>query len=154
MEKSVESLKQELEQMFDEMLRQIKLFKKKTYSPAFLRAYDSYRELLSGVSSCCADMGEEALTEFAEIIPEYAYQKIQKFSKRDQEKYALNFNLAMVVYVVPVFIHTRDPLCEMLAEMMVQEWNQIKVTKMEIGMSDYEKISSGFKRSWFSFSRH
>ena len=29
MEKSVESLKQELEQMFDEMLRQIKLFKKK-----------------------------------------------------------------------------------------------------------------------------
>lgn len=35
MEKSVESLKQELEQMFDEMLRQIKLFKKKTYSPAF-----------------------------------------------------------------------------------------------------------------------
>ena len=38
MEKSVESLKQELEQMFDEMLRQIKLFKKKTYSPAFLVA--------------------------------------------------------------------------------------------------------------------
>lgn len=29
MEKSVESLKQELEQMFDEMLRQIKLFKKR-----------------------------------------------------------------------------------------------------------------------------
>ena len=151
MEKSVESLKQELEQMFDEMLRQIKLFKKKTYSPAFLRAYDSYRELLSGVSSCCADMGEEALTEFAEIIPEYAFQK---FSKRDQEKYALNFNLAMVVYVVPLFIHTRDPLCEKLAEMMVEKWNQKKVTKMEIGMSDYEKISSGFKRSWFSFSRH
>ena len=149
MEKSVESLKQELEQMFDEMLRQIKLFKKKTYSP-----YDSYRELLSGVSSCCADMGEEALTEFAEIIPEYAFQKIQKFSKRDQEKYALNFNLAMVVYVVPLFIHTRDPLCEKLAEMMVEKWNQKKVTKMEIGMSDYEKISSGFKRSWFSFSRH
>ena len=124
MEKSVESLKQELEQMFDEMLRQIKLFKKKTYSPAFLRAYDSYRELLSGVSSCCADMGEEALTEFAEIIPEYAFQKIQKFSKRDQEKYALNFNLAMVVYVVPLFIHTRDPLCEKLAEMMVEKWNQ------------------------------
>ena len=49
--------------------------RKKTYSPAFLRAYDSYRELLSGVSSCCADMGEEALTEFAEIIPEYAFQK-------------------------------------------------------------------------------
>ena len=141
MEKSVESLKQELEQMFDEMLRQIKLFKKKTYSPAFL-------------SSCCADMGEEALTEFAEIIPEYAFQKIQKFSKRDQEKYALNFNLAMVVYVVPLFIHTRDPLCEKLAEMMVEKWNQKKVTKMEIGMSDYEKISSGFKRSWFSFSRH
>lgn len=154
MEKSVESLKQELEQMFDEMLRQIKLFKKKTYSPAFLRAYDSYRELLSGVSSCCADMGEEALTEFADIIPEYAFQKIQKFSKRDQEKYALNFNLAMVVYVVPLFIHTRDPLCEKLAEMMVEKWNQKKVTKMEIGMSDYEKISSGFKRSWFSFSRH
>ena len=120
----------------------------------FLRAYDSYRELLSGVSSCCADMGEEALTEFAEIIPEYAFQKIQKFSKRDQEKYALNFNLAMVVYVVPLFIHTRDPLCEKLAEMMVEKWNQKKVTKMEIGMSDYEKISSGFKRSWFSFSRH
>ena len=35
MEKSVESLKQELEQMFDEMLRQIKLFKKKTYSQLF-----------------------------------------------------------------------------------------------------------------------
>lgn len=106
------------------------------------------------MSSCCADMGEEALTEFAEIIPEYAFQKIQKFSKRDQEKYALNFNLAMVVYVVPLFIHTRDPLCEKLAEMMVEKWNQKKVTKMEIGMSDYEKISSGFKRSWFSFSRH
>ena len=37
---------------------------------------------------------------------------------------------------------------------MVEKWNQKKVTKMEIGMSDYEKISSGFKRSWFSFSRH
>ena len=54
-----------------------------------------------------------------------------KFSKRDQEKYALNFNLAMVVYVVPLFIHTRDPLCEKLAEMMVEKWNQKKVTKMK-----------------------
>ncbi len=145
----MEDFKQELEQLFDEMIRQIRLFKKKTYSPAFLRAYDQYRELFSRISIWCADAEEEEIASLARIIPEYAYQKIQRLSKRDKEKFALNFNLTMVVYIVPLFRYTKDPYCERITEQMVSSWNQMKVTKMEIGMSDFEKISSGFKKSWF-----
>src|SRR5699024_12809580 len=40
----MEELKQELEQLFDEMIHKIQLFKKKTYSPAFLEAYQDRSE--------------------------------------------------------------------------------------------------------------
>ena len=43
----MEELKQELEQLFDEMIHKIQLFKKKTYSPAFLEAYQDHRNLFS-----------------------------------------------------------------------------------------------------------
>lgn len=145
----MEDLRQELEQLFDEMIRQIRLFKKKTYSPAFLQAYDQYQELFGRIAAFCADARDGEMAALAQVIPEYADQKMQKFSKRDREKFALNFNLTMVVYIVPLLIHTRDPYCEKLAEQMVAAWNKKKVTKMEIGMSDYEKISSGFKKFWF-----
>nr|WP_296262920.1 hypothetical protein [uncultured Merdimonas sp.] len=145
----MEDFKQELEQLFDEMIHQIRFFKKKTYSPAFLQAYDQHQELLTRVSAWCAEAEEEEISSLAQIIPEYAYQKMQKLSRRDKEKFALNFNLTMVAYVVPLFRYTRDPYCEKITEQMVSFWNQKKVTKMEIGMSDYEKISSGFKKSWF-----
>ncbi|HJB86973.1 MAG TPA: hypothetical protein H9766_06395 [Candidatus Dorea faecigallinarum] len=149
----MEELKQELEQLFDEMIHKIQLFKKKTYSPAFLEAYHDHRDLFSRISAACS--GEEAIpsSELAEVIPEYAYQKMQKFSRRDREKFALNFNLTMVAYIVPLFMYTRDPVCEKLAEDMTLSWNQKQVTKMEIRVSTYEKIAAGFKKSWFSFGR-
>ena len=47
----MEELKQELEQLFDEMIHKIQLFKKKTYSPAFLEAYQDHRDLFSRISA-------------------------------------------------------------------------------------------------------
>ena len=50
----MEELKQELEQLFDEMIHKIQLFKKKTYSPAFLEAYQDHRNLFSRISAACS----------------------------------------------------------------------------------------------------
>lgn len=149
----MEEFRQDLELMFDDMLHKIPLFKKKTYSPAFLQAFEQYRGLLGKISDQCAREGAEKADALASVIPDYALQKMQKLSRRDQEKFSLNFNLAMVAYVVPLFLYPRDPECEKLAEKMVSEWNAAKVTKMEIRLSTYEKIAAGFKKSWFSFGR-
>lgn len=148
----MEKTKDNLEKLFDDMLRQINQFKRKTYSDAFLKGYDSHKEVFENIIGECSrrESAEQEilLDELSAVIPDYAQDKMEKFSKRNKEKYSLNFNLAMVVYIVPMFVYTKDPFCNQIAEKMVARWNENKVTNMKIRKSDFERIDGGFKKKW------
>lgn len=144
----MEETTKELERLFDDMLKLIPKFKQKTYADAFLKGYESRKDLFERIVSEVAGGEEATVLRLASVIPDHAEEMMNKFSKKEREKYALNFNLAMVVYVVPMFLHTREPACEKLADTMIEVWNSRKITKMAIGKSDFERISKGFKGKW------
>lgn len=144
----MEETAKELEQLFDEMLKQIPRFKRKTYADAFLESYEARKELFVQIASEVSDNDEEKILQFASAIPDHAEEVMHQFSKKEREKYSLNFNLTMVVYVIPMFLYTREPGCEKIADQMIELWNSRKITNMTIGKSDFEGISKGFKGKW------
>lgn len=144
----MEETAKELEQLFDDMLKQIPRFKQKTYADAFLEGYESRKELFERIASETSEDEEVMISQLASVIPNHAEEMMNRFSRKEREKYSLNFNLTMVVYVIPMFLYTRQPDCEKIADSMIEIWNSRKITNRSIGKSDFEGISKGFKGKW------
>lgn len=147
----MENIKRDLEQLFDEMLEQVKFFKRKTYDGIFKSCYNKYGKTIDAMGTLCGEASEEerdALVEqLAFIIPEYASGKMQYLSKSRKERQAVDFNMNMAVYIVPLFTYTHNQYCERVAERMVLVWNEKEVTSLTLGQSGYDDIAGGFKRS-------
>ncbi|HIW21866.1 MAG TPA: hypothetical protein H9887_07610 [Candidatus Dorea intestinavium] len=145
-----ERLKKRLTEYFDEMLTMTPKFKKKEYDAIFSAMLDEYGEdikeissLFEGLSSAQEDL---LLNEIAEVIPTYAKEKMEKLSKRGQNKEAIEYNLAMAVYVVPGLSYTKNEKLVKIAEKTVEKWNAMGVTSLELGLSTYEDITGGFRK--------
>lgn len=145
-----DSIKEELTALFDEMLMNRKKFKKKLYSDAVEEARQAYAGTINSIITCLQDAEgtdkDELLNELADAIPKHAYDKIQGVKKINREKYAVDYNLNMAAYVVPVLNYTRNEDCMALTQKMVERWNERKVTPLTLSHSTYEDIASGFDR--------
>lgn len=143
----MEATKEVLEAMFDEMLASVHLFKKKTYADTFKKFWDKYKGIIDDISKHYeeAEDKEALLDELACVIPDYAYQKMQKMPKRQRQVHAIDYNMTVVVYVVPVITYTKDAVCDKLAELLTQKWNQKDICNLTIGRTSYEELCSGFK---------
>ena len=140
----------ELISLFDEMLTHIKEFKHKTYNNIIEKAYDKHKDLISRISRICEEADDEEraalIEEIAGVIPAYAYERMQKEPKRSRERYSVDYNMNMAVYVVPLLTYTHDTYCEAVAKKMVKIWNEKQVTTLTLGLSSYETIAGGFKK--------
>lgn len=152
----MEKIEERLITLFDEMMSHTKEFRKKSYETVFREGFSKYQELPKDISDAIAKEPEgekEALIEhFANVIPEHASKKIEE-EKKTKKKYvaerdAIDYNLNIVVYVVPILNYTKDTNCEAVARRMVELWNEKKVTPMEISYSTFESISGGFQKKF------
>lgn len=146
----MEDTKKELEAFFDEMLGNIKYFKKKSYQSVFEESYEKYSGLFQNLQSYCEGMAEqnaqdELIRETASVIPNYAIQKLKDIPKHKKAALSIDYNMTMAVYIIPMFTYRGFSVNERIAEQMVKLWNEEKVTGSNIQMSTYEKIESGFK---------
>lgn len=148
----MEQTKQELIQLFEEMLTEIKHFKRKTYNDIFKTCYDKYKSTVEAVAALCEEAPETeraaVIEELALTIPCHAAEKMQGISKSKKERFSVDFNMNMAVYVVPVFIYTQNEFCRETARRMVELWNEKKVTRLTLGHSSYDEISGGFKKGF------
>lgn len=142
-------IKRELEELFDHMHEQNSLFKRKTYADVFVREYEEHRNIFDMIILQCQQAGEsekaDMINGFASVIPDYIERKMMTYSKRVREKHSLDYNMTMVVYIIPMFLYTKNADCEKIAENIITQWNDRKITNMTIGKSDFDSLLQGFK---------
>ena len=146
----MEKIKKELTDLFEEMLPKVSSFKRKTYQGLFEEGFEKYKGVISSICELLSsknDVERKQMTEeLAGVVPEYAYEKIQCIPKAKKERTAINYNLNMAVYVIPILTYTREENCRRLAEHMVGLWTEKKVSSLTLSMSSYEEIAGGFKK--------
>lgn len=145
-----ETIRNNLEQLFEEMVVETPKFKAKSYESVFMNCYEKYEKTFEELENLCADAAEEErmelVKEAAGVIPDYARGKMQALPKRKKEGAKIDYNLSMAVYVVPAMNYGRNKYCPEIAKEMVRLWNEGDVTTLKLGNATYEDISSGFKR--------
>lgn len=139
-----------LQEMFDEMLTHVKEFRKKTYNEVFEAGYSKYRAdlvELEGLLACEEEPEKAMLIErLAQVLPSYAYEKIQEKSKKEKERMGVDFNINMVVYIVPFINYSKNEECIKLAHRIVELWNEKKINSLTLSYSTYEEIAGGFRK--------
>lgn len=133
--------------LFDDAMEKVGAFRKKTYEEAFRNLYDEYKDLVESLLAFCSESTDgKNLKAAAAVIPEYAQEKMKDASKREQKKLAMDMNLVMAVYVVPMITYTRSQTGDQLAVEMVHLWNERNITGLILSKSSYEAVAQGFHK--------
>ncbi len=145
----MEKIKEELLILFDDMLSQTGSFKKKTYKGIFEQAYEKHKGVVSDILALCegkTDEEREKITdELADVLPDHAGERLQDIPKIKRERASIDYNMNMVVYVVPILTYTKEENLERLAEKTVKRWNEKKMNSLTLSISSYETIAGGFR---------
>ncbi|QDW74081.1 hypothetical protein FND36_08595 [Lachnospiraceae bacterium KGMB03038] len=148
----MEKIRTDMIQLFDEMLTKVKAFRRKTYNGLFEKGFKQFKDVITEITSLCEETEEEnreaLLEELAGIIPEYAGELMMKQPKRTRERLAVDYNMNMAVYVMPILTYTKDEFCIEMCKRMVEIWNDKKVTTLTLSYATYDDIFAGFKRKW------
>lgn len=121
-------------------------FSKKVYENSFENLNERYKSTVAKIIETCekADEKDKVIEEISSIIPNILQDKLKAVSsKRKRESLQLDYNTAMVTYIVPVLIYSRNDSCEMIVDRMLIKWN--KISKLTLQKAHYEEISGGFK---------
>lgn len=144
---TMEELKQKLVEFFVEMLDYRQYFKKKYYEDTFKKCYEDHRELLASIIETCekAEDKDAVIEELSGAIPDYAHGQINaKKRKSAREGLMIDYNMAMVTFVVPILGYSENESSSAMIDRMIEKWNQDPVT-MKISRSDFESLKGGFK---------
>lgn len=142
-----EEMKDGIRRFFDEALEKVGAFRKKTYEEAFHNLYHTYEELLGSLLLYSDEPADESgWNDIVSVIPDYAQEKLNEISKREQKKTAMDMNLIMAVYVIPMITYTRSQTGDRLAEAIINLWNERNVTGLTLSKSSYDKIAQGFHK--------
>lgn len=136
-----------LPELFEEMLGQIKYFKKKTYQDVFESLFEKHRSLLSDIQKSYEE-DEGFIEEAAGIIPDYAKEQLSQLTKRQKEMKMVDYNMCMAAYIVPLLKYSRQEGPSRLAKEMVIRWNKAKMMPLVLKESSYEEIAGGFRRGF------
>lgn len=142
-----EEMMEKFQELFDKALENVGDFRKKTYEKAFSTLYDEYKDLVESLLVFCGEpTDEKSLKTVAAVVPDYAQEKMKDASKRDQKKLAMDMNLIMAVYVIPLITYTRSQTGDQLAEEMVSLWNERNITGLTLSKSSYDAVAQGFRK--------
>ena len=148
----MDKIKEELIQLFDGMMPQIKSFKRKQYAGVFEEGFAEHKGVLAGITELCAEKTEEEcepiIEELASVIPDYAYDKFHKEPKMVRNRLEVDYNMNMAVYVIPILTYTHEAGCEKVAKRTVELWNEKPVTSLTLGQASYEEIAGGFRKGF------
>ncbi len=148
----IDSIREGLITLFDEMLVRGGEFKRSSYAGVMESARRRYKDTLDEIIQCYSETPKEeraALTgKLAPIIPEYAYEKMQLVKKRDRDRVCVDYNMNMAVYVIPLLNDSKQEDCIALTEKIVELWNEKGITNMHLKHSTYEEVAGGFERKF------
>lgn len=138
-----ENLHSDMTALFDKTLHY--KFHKKTYRSDIEELKRTEGELLKLIAGLCNE-SDESLHEIAGYVPKYVCEQLGSVSsKRKREIAALDYNMNMVSYFVPLMGEIPSLRAGELTKEMVNIWNQ-KMPEYKIGVSTVAGIEGGFKK--------
>ena len=145
----MDQFREQLILLYDEMFEKIDKFNRGSYNNIFLEAFRKYEDLVLNIETYLEDIPREErkkkIDEIARILPVYVKEKITSLPDKERKSLEVNYNMNMVVYVLPILSYTHENYCEKVSKRIVEIWNEMKVTSLNIGYSTYESIAGGFK---------
>lgn len=133
--------------LFEDAQIQTKNFNRQSYEESFEAFYKKNKELLITLNQLMEETPDKEafVSELSCVLPDYVKEKltgIEKKSKRSN--LVMDYNLALVTYVLPVINYGRDDNYKMISDAIVKKWNQ-EVAKTAVKNASFEQISGGFK---------
>lgn len=137
-----ENLHSDMIALFDKTLS-LK-FQKKTYRADIEELKHSERELMKQIAKIC-DESENSLNEIAGYLPQYVSEQLGLIaSKRKREIAAMDYNMNMVSYFVPLMGEIPSLRARDFTKKIVDIWNE-RMPEYKISCSTAAGIESGFK---------
>lgn len=140
----------ELNESLNSLLKDAKLemgeFNRKSYEERFNAFCNKHASTLGELEKYYYAENEslEMLEELAASFSEYAHSELELLKKRKRELAMVDYNLAMVSFVFPMFSNRRTTFMDVFADKCVLAWNE-KFPKTKIEKSTQEAIQGGFK---------
>lgn len=117
------------------------------FTRIYNRIYQKYEVMfreISDAAETAEDRGAE-INKIAAFIPEYVQGVLLKgASKRKADVLLVDYNMQMVVFVLPMFNQTELEACKEVSNAMVKIWNQ--TFSVSIGNTEINQIQTGFKQ--------
>ena len=143
-------IKEQLILLYDEMFEKVDKFNKQSYNNIFLNAFRKYEDLVEGITDLLEDTPKEdrknIIDELASVLPVYVKDKVSNLPQKEIRSLEVNYNMNMVIYVLPVITYSHENYCEKVAKRIVEIWNEMNVTSLNLSFSTYESIAGGFKK--------
>lgn len=141
------NIKERLVAFFDEVTEKNVGKSKLDFSKIFDRLYKEYEELFSAISEEVESASDRTLKidEIASYIPDYVGDTILKnVSKRKADVLMVDFNMQLVVFILPMLNQTNLDGCKEVGARLVELWNQR--FSVNIGNTEYNQINTGFQQ--------
>lgn len=140
-----ENIQSELISLYNETAEYAKRFQKKSYDTDMEELEMKHRALLGKIRDAYEE-SETSFLEMASVIPTHVSAMLSGFtSKRKREFAALDHNMNMVSYFVPLLGEIVSVKSKEFTQKMVEIWNQ-KMPDNKIGYSSKASIQGGFKK--------
>lgn len=125
-------------------------FKRSRYEAAFLKYYEDslyiYEALETGYNNAIDK--EQYLVNMAEELADKAGKELAECTRRSKkESLMMEFNLRMVVYVLPGILKFKGNSSEPLSEAILKAWKE-HFPETNISSASFEEIESGFHKKW------
>lgn len=125
-------------------------FKRKVYPVAFKAYYEKNLVTYQAIETYLetAEDREGFLKKLGSLVAEVAGEQIDQCKKKAQrEKLLTDYNLCLVVYVLPGILEFKGSSSEQVADAVVAAWKERFPTTNLQGAS-FEQINSGFERKF------
>lgn len=145
----MENVTRSLTEMYDDMLGYLNKFKHNDYQSIMEEMQAKYSTLIEECRRMYTESEnqEEVLHILSDAVADHVIELMEQVPKRKKEVKAVDYNMVMAVYFIPSFRYTHSPECEVIAENIVNVWNEKKVTPLVLQCSSYDDVQGGFKKN-------
>lgn len=125
-------------------------FKRNLYEDAFEKYCQKHEQTFAAIEAGYHQVidKEQFIANMAAALAEKAKEAIEEQSKKSKrDQMLMDFNMCMVVYVLPGIRHFKGDSSEVLAEAVLKAW-KTAFPKTKVKSTTYEEIQEGFKRKY------
>ncbi|MEF2597296.1 MAG: CFI-box-CTERM domain-containing protein [Lachnospiraceae bacterium] len=125
-------------------------FKKKTYADSFQKMYQQHITTFDAIEQGYNTVidKEQFLSNMAEALAKYGTEKYNSCTKKSQkERYLMDMNLTMAVFVLPMILEFHGNSSVPLSEKVLAAWKQ-EFPKSTLQAAEYSYIEAGFHKKF------